>query len=57
MNGGWSTADGGAHWQHQDMGRAVNKIRVVTAPDGNIIFAIGSEVRKLDLRAKPAETK
>lgn len=47
--GGFETKDGGFSWQPADLGRAVNKIRVV--PDGRstAVYAIGSEVRRLTL--------
>ncbi len=50
MDGGWKTMDGGQSWVHEPMGRAVNKIRVIPSPTGPVIFAIGVDVRKLDLR-------
>lgn len=46
---GFETRDGGASWQPIEMGRAVNKIRVVR--DGGVTraFAIGVNVSRLDL--------
>lgn len=45
-SGGFETRDGGRHWSRVDMGRAVNKIRIV--PDGGsyVGYAIGVEVYK-----------
>ena len=48
-NGGYQTTDGGATWTFVDMGRAVNKVRIV--PDagskmGFVGYAIGVDVRK-----------
>jgi photosystem II stability/assembly factor-like uncharacterized protein len=51
LKGGYQTTDGGATWTFVDMGRAVNKIRVV--PDGErgfVGYAIGVDVRKFDAR-------
>ena len=44
--GGFETKDGGAHWDHVDMGHVINKFRIL--PDGKhfIAFAIGSDVYK-----------
>lgn len=45
---GYQTADGGATWTKTDLGRACNKIRIVTAPDGRVYgYAIGVNVFKL----------
>jgi photosystem II stability/assembly factor-like uncharacterized protein len=51
-NGGYQTEDGGATWKYVDMGRAVNKIRVVN--DGvtkapKVAYAIGVDVRKIEI--------
>jgi len=45
---GFETRDGGASWAPIDMGRAVNKIRVVRRGAHTRAFAIGVEVRRLD---------
>jgi photosystem II stability/assembly factor-like uncharacterized protein len=48
-NGGYRTDDGGATWRHVEMGRAVNRIRVVRAPGSNLpvaAYAIGVDVRR-----------
>jgi photosystem II stability/assembly factor-like uncharacterized protein len=48
-NGGYETRDGGATWTFVDMGRAVNKVRIVQAPGtqmGFVAYAIGVDVRK-----------
>ncbi len=47
MSGGFFTSDGGAHFTHVDMGRAVNKIRLLRTPDGLVGYAIGTDVYKL----------
>jgi photosystem II stability/assembly factor-like uncharacterized protein len=54
VDGGYQTTDGGKTWTHVPMGRAVNKIRVVPAPErgGFVGYAIGVDVFKLDARAK-----
>lgn len=47
---GFETRDGGKSWSRVEMGRAVNKIRVVRKPDGGAaVFAIGVDVHRLDL--------
>lgn len=48
-NGGYETRDGGATWTYVDMGRAVNKVRIIPAPGsrmGFVAYAIGVDVRK-----------
>lgn len=45
--GGYQTTDGGAHWKFVEMGRAVNKIRLLPTKTGFVGYAIGAEVRKL----------
>jgi photosystem II stability/assembly factor-like uncharacterized protein len=48
--GGFETRDGGKSWTRAELGRAVNKIRVLPKPDGGQrLFAIGVEVHRLDL--------
>lgn len=50
MPGGFETRDGGASWQPDSMGAAVNKVRVVDrAGGGKAVFAIGAELHRLDL--------
>ena len=47
---GFETRNGGKSWSRVEMGRAVNKVRVVTKPDGGTaVFAIGVDVHRLDL--------
>jgi photosystem II stability/assembly factor-like uncharacterized protein len=47
---GMQTRDGGLTWTPVEMGRAVNKIRVVRADDGRrAIYAIGAELHTLRL--------
>lgn len=43
---GFATKDGGTTWQPVDMGRAVNKIRIVPDGDRYVAYAIGVEVYK-----------
>jgi photosystem II stability/assembly factor-like uncharacterized protein len=45
--GGFETRDGGLTWASVAMGRAVNKIRVLTTDTGFVAYAIGSQVHKL----------
>jgi photosystem II stability/assembly factor-like uncharacterized protein len=47
--GGFETRDGGLHWTHVDLGRNVNKVRIL--PDGShfTAFAVGADVYKYDL--------
>jgi photosystem II stability/assembly factor-like uncharacterized protein len=47
--GGLQTVDGGATWTKVSMGAAVNKVRVVPHGAGYAVFAIGSELHRLDL--------
>ncbi len=46
---GFETLDGGKTWRECNMGRAVNKIRILPTNGGKRVFAIGVEVRRLDL--------
>jgi photosystem II stability/assembly factor-like uncharacterized protein len=48
-SGGYQTTDGGATWKPVEMGRAVNKIRVLPNGDGFVGYAIGTDVYKLDV--------
>lgn len=57
--GGFETRDGGATWTAVDLGRVVNKIRVLHTPDGPLAYAIGADVYRFgpplaDLPAPPA---
>ena len=50
LKGGYQTIDGGTHWKFVEMGRAVNKIRLLPTPgaaNGFVGYAIGTEVRKI----------
>ncbi|MGN6152178.1 MAG: WD40/YVTN/BNR-like repeat-containing protein [Lysobacteraceae bacterium] len=51
MNTGYQTTDGGKTWRKVEMGRAVNKIRIVPDGDGFVGYAIGMDVYKLDMPA------
>lgn len=46
---GFQTVDGGATWSRVEMGRAVNKIRLIPNADGLVGYAIGVDVHKLTL--------
>jgi photosystem II stability/assembly factor-like uncharacterized protein len=48
-NGGYETTDGGATWKLVELGRAVNKIRVVKNGSGFVGYAIGVDVRKISV--------
>ena len=48
LNSGFETRDGGASWTPVEMGRAVNKIRIVRDGQGFSAFAIGVQVSRLD---------
>ena len=45
--GGFQTVDGGRSWARVEMGKAVNKIRVLPAKNGFVAYAIGVDVFKL----------
>jgi photosystem II stability/assembly factor-like uncharacterized protein len=49
-NGGYQTTDGGATWTFIDMGRAVNKIRIVKNGNGFVGYAIGVGVAKISVQ-------
>ena len=49
--GGYETTDGGRSWRPADLGKATNKIRVMKSVDGVRVFAIGYDVRRLDIPA------
>ncbi|MCA3060597.1 MAG: hypothetical protein ING60_12355 [Rhodocyclaceae bacterium] len=44
---GFQTVDGGVTWSRVNMGRAVNKIRLIPTADGLVGYAIGVDVHKL----------
>jgi photosystem II stability/assembly factor-like uncharacterized protein len=49
VSGGLETRDGGRHWRPVEMGRKINKIRVLPMPGGRFrAFAIGDSVYRLD---------
>lgn len=50
--GGYETADGGKTWKKVEMGKAVNKIRLVKTKTGFAAFAIGVDLYKLSVREK-----
>lgn len=45
--GGFETRDGGATWKPVEMGKAVNKIRILEDGDGFVAYAVGVDVHKL----------
>lgn len=48
-DGMWQTLDGGLSWQHQPVGHAINKIRVIKDEKGIVVYGIGVEVVKLGI--------
>ncbi len=50
--GGYETTDGGKTWRPVEMGKAVNKIRLLKTAGGFVGYAIGVDVYKLDRRRK-----
>lgn len=46
--GGYQTTDGAETWQPVNMGRAVNKVRMLRTANGFVGYAIGIEVYKLN---------
>jgi photosystem II stability/assembly factor-like uncharacterized protein len=50
---GFQTVDGGKHWTPVEMGRAVNKIRVLPTDSGFVAYAIGVDVYKFDMTLPP----
>ena len=53
---GFQTVDGGKSWTPVEMGRAVNKIRVLPTGTGFVAYAIGVDVYKFDATL-PAKNK
>ncbi len=51
---GFQTTDGGKQWTRVDMGKYVNKIRVINSAQGAVAYAIGPEIHKLTIQAKPS---
>ena len=49
---GYETTDGGKTWRPVEMGKAVNKIRLLKTASGFVGYAIGVDVYKLEHRAK-----
>jgi photosystem II stability/assembly factor-like uncharacterized protein len=49
---GYETTDGGKTWRPVELGKAVNKIRLLKTTSGFVGYAIGVDVYKLDYRAK-----
>lgn len=57
--GGFETRDGGESWTPVELGRVVNKIRVLQTPKGPLAFAVGADVYRFgppipNLPAPPA---
>lgn len=57
MPHGFVTEDGGASWQPTELGRAVNKVRLVRDEDGEVVagYAIGVGVHRLVWEAEGGE--
>lgn len=53
---GFETRDGGASWTPVELGRAVNKIRLLRSPEGLVGYAIGVDVYKLEQNPEPVES-
>jgi photosystem II stability/assembly factor-like uncharacterized protein len=49
---GYKTMDAGKTWAPVEMGKAVNKIRILPTDDGFVAYAIGVDVYKLDVKTK-----
>ena len=49
---GYETNDGGTSWKEVEMGKAVNKIRVIKNGKLRTVYAIGSNVYKLETEMK-----
>lgn len=54
--GGYETIDGGKSWKPVEMGKAVNKIRLLKTERGFVGYAIGVDLYKLDNFEKSAIT-
>jgi len=52
MEGGFYTADGGLSFSAVPVAKAANKFRIVQADEDVKVFAIGTEVQRLDARAE-----
>ncbi|HEX8637922.1 MAG TPA: hypothetical protein VF692_07670, partial [Pyrinomonadaceae bacterium] len=50
--GGYETVDGGKTWKPVEMGKAVNKIRLLKTETGFVGFAVGLDLYKLDVNGK-----
>ena len=53
IDGAYQTTDGGASWRKvpaDDIGRAVNKLRVLRADAGFVAYAVGTNVAKFEAR-------
>jgi photosystem II stability/assembly factor-like uncharacterized protein len=55
--GGFETHDGGAHWHPVDIGRYVNKFRIVQGPDEVMAYAIGADVYRWSVKPAPAPVR
>jgi len=55
--GGFETKDGGAHWDHVDIGRVVNKFRILPGGRHFTAFAIGSDVYKYSNEQMPISSE
>lgn len=52
---GYETMDGGRSWKRVEMGRAVNKIRLLKTENGFVGYAIGVDLYKLSVRENQSE--
>jgi photosystem II stability/assembly factor-like uncharacterized protein len=53
---GFQTTDGGKNWTRVEMGKYVNKIRVINSTQGVVAYAIGPEIHKLSIKPKNSVT-
>jgi hypothetical protein len=52
---GFQTTDGDKTWARVEMGKYVNKIRVLPTLEGAVAYAIGVEVHKLSIKGLAAK--
>lgn len=50
MKTGYETHDGGSTWKKVNMGKAVNKIRLLKTPTGYVGYAIGMDIFKIEMK-------
>lgn len=54
--GSYQTSDGGRSFTKADVAPAANRFRMVQGPAGTSVYAIGSQLQRLDLAAKPSRS-